>query len=128
MSKHEKRILKALLSALRKAGYQPAAVWTNEDYQVAGGASFDKGAEPDTIAKPMTNGEVLKVFEDYDMYCPTVHFTHKNSLKWGYGIMVVEGNGCDFISDWHCGDSEDIKGFDAVVDRIATLAGDGKYE
>lgn len=115
----ERAILVALIENLSAAGFKPAAVWTGEDYQRADGVEGDCGS----IDKPMTTAEVLKVFDDFDMLTPTVHFTHQHRLTWGNrGVMVVNGNGLDFISDWHAGDLM----FDAVVTMVADAASDGE--
>lgn len=114
----EDAILTALLANLSAAGFKPAAVWTGETYQRADGVEGDCGV----IDKPMSTAEVLKVFADFDMFNPTVHFTEQHRLSWGRtGVMVVCGNGEDFISDWHCMD----KAFDAIVQTVADAAYDG---
>jgi hypothetical protein len=116
----ERAILTALIENLGAAGFKVAAVYTSEDYQLADGESSETGGE--AVKKLMTLIEVMKVFDDFDMYNPTVHFTHQHAMTWGNrGVMVVPGNGEDFISDWHCGD----KAFDAIVDTVAEAAHEG---
>jgi len=120
----ERRILDALLNKLRVAGFLPAAVWTGESYVLATSAEPDGTVlewttrqPPKAIARGLTNDEVHKIFADYDMYAPTVHFTRRHNITWGnHGVMVVPGNGIDFISDWHCGNAD----FDAIVDSVSS--------
>ncbi len=116
----ERRILDALLNNLRAAGFLPAAVWTGEDYvRIHQGAVVDglRVMEDDVMEAALTNEQVHQIFADYDMYAPTVHFTRQHKVTWGdRGVMVVPGNGIDFISDWHCGD----KAFDAIVDSVSS--------
>lgn len=116
----ERAILIALIDNLRSAGFAPAAVWTEENYQLADGEELSYSNRE--IRKPMTTDEVLKVFDDFDMLAPTVHFTHQHKLSWGnLGVMVVNGNGEDFISDWHNSD----RAFDAIVETVVEAAGEG---
>jgi hypothetical protein len=118
----ERAILTALIENLSAAGFKPAAVWTEETYQLADGEEWSARHSNREIRKPMTTDEVLKVFDDFDMLTPTVHFTHQHLLSWGNrGVMVVNGNGEDFISDWHCGD----KAFDAIIETVADAAQNG---
>ena len=117
----ERAILTALIDNLGAAGFKAAAVWTGEDYQLADGKSSVDGGRSGILRKAMTLTEVLKVFDDIDMSTPTVHFTQRHSMAWGNrGVMVVPGNGEDFISDWH---SEKI--FDAIVGTVAEAAHEG---
>lgn len=118
----ERAILIALINNLNAAGFKPAAVWTEETYQLADGEEWTHNRADREIRKPMTTDEVLKVFEDFDMLTPTVHFTEQHTLAWGNrGVMVVNGNGEDFIADWHCGD----KAFNAIVETVAEAASAG---
>lgn len=112
----ERAILVALIDNLGAAGFKVASVWTEESYvaQAADGTTLEISA--DYPITPMTLANVLKVFDEYDMCTPTVHFTHQHQLTWGNrGVMVVPGNGEDFISDWHCND----KAFDAIVESVS---------
>lgn len=121
-SRIENAILVALIDNLSVAGFKAAAVWTGETYQLADGEERGPRHTSMEIRKPMTTVEVLKVFDDFDMVTSTVHFTHQNLLSWGNrGVMVVSGNGEDFISDWHAGD----KAFDAIVDTVSEAAYEG---
>lgn len=118
----ERAILVALIENLAVAGFKAAAVWTGETYQLADGEERSPRHRSMEIRKPMTTDEVLKVFDDFDMTTPTVHFTHQDLLSWGdRGVMVVCGNGEDFISDWHAGD----KAFDAIVDTVSEAGHEG---
>ncbi|HEY1900750.1 MAG TPA: hypothetical protein VGG49_13260 [Steroidobacteraceae bacterium] len=118
----EALILKTLMKDMRAAGYQPAAVWTGEDY-VVGIADREQTLvevsatdPPDQIERPLTDEDVFSVFADYDMHAPTLHFTHQGKLTWGTrGVMLVEGNGEDIISDYHVAEGEQ---FGAVIDAI----------
>lgn len=125
--KQEQRILEALISELGAAGYQPAAVWIEDGYVLAQGEGPPvecEGEVPNSVHRALTATEVCKVFEDYDLYAPTVHFTEKGSLRWGRrGVMVVPGNGQDFVSDWHCSDQD----FNAVVDRVSMAASEEAF-
>ena len=130
MHAQEKRILMALIENLGAAGFKPAAVWTDECYLLAahdegtGMCEVEKRDEPELVERPLTLTEVIQAFEQYDMYAPTVHFTDQYKLTWGPGVMVVPGNLCDFISDWHC----DNAAFNAIVEQVADAAGNGVYE
>lgn len=130
MHKHEQRILEALLNNLRAAGYEPAAIWTEEYYLTAVGdkvfAEFAHSQAPELIERPLTNAEVVKAFEEYDMYAPTIHFTDRSARTWSLGVMVVPGNLEDFISDWHVRD--DAPAFDKIVGEVASAAGEGAFE
>lgn len=126
--KQEQRILRALVDNLAAAGFQPAAVWIGGEYvmplEPSGNPQETDQTVLDQIARPMSAAEILKIFEDYDLSTPTVHFTHQHLTTWGNrGVMVVPGNGCDFISDWHCGDAA----FNAIVDQVATAASEEVY-
>lgn len=125
--KQEARILAALVANLGAAGFVPAAVWIEggdggSGYVMApadGAPTEAQGPTPDTIHRPLTLAEVQKVFEDYDLYVPTVHFTGQHVTTWGnHGVAVVPGNGSDFISDYHAGDAA----FTAIVDEVSDAA------
>jgi hypothetical protein len=126
MNTLEKTILTALLRDMRAAGYQPCAVWTGEDYVMAdarGGTSEARNGSTrlDRAVRPLTDEEVFAVFADYDMATPTLHFTHLNRDTWGNrGVMIVEGNGEDIISDFHCADGEPFSPIiQAIYDKLS---------
>lgn len=121
MNTLEKTIITALLRDMQQEGYRAAAIWTGEDYVVAGQSglieiSRDAGGDGEPVARPLTEEEVFSVFTDYDMATPTIHFTHKGLMTWGNrGVMVIEGNGEDIISDYHVAEGES---FGSVIDHI----------
>ena len=124
--KQEQRILAALIDNLGAAGFMPAAVWLGDAYVMVakGGADLEETRGSDMVRRPMTKAEVMQVFEDYSLANPTVHFTHQHATTWGnLGVMVVPGNGCDFISDWHCQNAA----FNAIVEQVADAASNEVY-
>ncbi len=133
MPKVEKRILIALLANLRMVGFVPAAVWTGECYVMRNGFhklteyARDEAEGEDGLKQlqsPLSVKDVMSVFADYSMGAPTVHFTDQHKLTWSLGIMVVPGNGRDFISDYHTSD----KTFTGIVNAVCTAANDGAYD
>lgn len=130
MHAEERRIITALVENLSAAGFKPAAVWLEGSYLMANHSARPRlveyhGAEPGEITRPLTLAEVLQVFEDYDLYAPTLHFTDQHKTTWGgKGVMLVPGNRCDLISDWHCGDAA----FNGIVEQVADAAGEGVFQ
>lgn len=138
---HEMRILQALIDHLGASGFIPAAVYTDDGMYLMP----DKGGKveellpqnapvrgkvvPDQIESALTMAQLLRIFAEYDLGAPTVHFTHQHVTTWGNrGVQVVPGNGCDFISDWHCpreGQTVgDIVAFSKIVGEVADAAGE----
>lgn len=130
-SKHEQRILRALVDKLGAAGFKPAAVYIEDGiYLMPADAAgpvveFERGKEPTNIARAMTADEVCdQVYKVYDTLTPTIHFTQKDLTTWGNrGVMIVVGNAEDLISDWHSAD----KSFDAILWAVAEEAGEQVY-
>ena len=108
MNKQEQRILTALCNNLASVGYTLACIRSD----------FDDTDELAVTTVPA----LVEIFEKWDMFAPTVVFTDWQGER--QGVMVVEGNLCDFISDWNCGDTR----FDAVVDGVANAANGGAFE
>lgn len=129
MHGEERRIIEALCTNLSAAGFQPVALWTGDSYLMpsngdagCGLMEVDSDKVPDSYLRPLTTAEVLQAFEDYDMYAPTLHFSDQHETGWGgRGVMLVPGNRCDLISDWHCGNAA----FNAIVESV-TDAADGR--
>lgn len=126
----ERAILKTLVQNLGAAGFKPAAVYIEDGLYIMPDAKtgklkeYDRGTEPERITYAMTERQIEEtLFEVYDTLSPTIHFTDKDRTTWGLGVMVVVGNGEDFISDWHCG--ERAKAFDAIVETVADAAYNG---
>jgi hypothetical protein len=96
--KTEEAILKALVEELSIAGFTYVNVWDGEEY------------------RPVSEGYAQLLEEVFAVSDSTVHFAPEdNPEKWGnLGVLLVCGNGEDFISDWHCGN----KDFDAALDRV----------
>lgn len=137
----ERTIITALLRDMRAAGYQPAAVWDSEEYVLAradgtfllsnvwdngtiverpwGTQRYALGTEPIEIARPLSDEEVLVELDSVDADC-TLHFTHHNATTWGNrGVLLIQGNDEDVISDCHCADDEPFEGvIEAIYERI----------
>lgn len=132
----ERAILTALVNNMAAAGFRAVAVYTQEDYQRATDCGADGfklseviGTELERAYRYMTAAEVSAVFDAIDMSTPTIHFTRQHETTWGSrGVMVVPGNGVDFISDWHSpreGVKSDLVAFDAIVMSVADAASEG---
>lgn len=93
----ENAILIALIEEMDKADYIPVRVWDEGEYVPV--SSFDEVC--------------LAVFS---VSTSTIHFAKKAfPTIWGCrGVLVIPGNGTDFISDWHCGDEN----FDEICERV----------
>jgi len=127
----EAAILVALINNLSAAGFKPAAVCIDGEgaYVLAPKADGSDNILyedlPAEISNPLTAAQVADlIFNVWDVVSPTIHFTHQHKLTWGHGVMVVLGNGEDFISDWHCGDPA----FDAVVTQVSEAASEGAFD
>lgn len=122
----EKAILVALIENLSAAGFKPAAVFIQGEgcYLLGDGKEYYKHA-PNSVRGYLSATAVASlIFEVWDVAQPTIHFTEQNSTLWGSrGVMVVVGNGVDFISDWHSGD----KAFNAIVETVADAAHEGAF-
>jgi hypothetical protein len=93
----EQSIVRHLVRELKKAGYLPSQVWDSEEY-----------------VKATTETQVLDaVFAVEDS---TIHFDAGKGAnrRHSHGVLIVLGNACDCISDYHTGD----KDFAAVVDAV----------
>lgn len=116
----ERAIIKALIVAMAAAGYQVAAVWDGEVYQMGGGKSYMPPAFVPDHAPGMDETAALEAIYSVDE-C-TLHFTHKGKHSWGNrGVLLILGNGADVISDYHCAD----KNFDDVISAIYARIEDG---
>jgi hypothetical protein len=116
----ERRIVLALVADMRKSGFEPAAVWDGEEYQMIGNAGHVRGFPSDDahghIRRALTDTEVLTAVDSVDD--STIHFTHQGATTWGNrGVYIVLGNGCDCISDYHCAESEPR--FAAILEGIS---------
>lgn len=82
----EHAIVRHLLGTLRGAGFVPVCVWDSERY-----------------VRATTQEEVLNAIFEVDADV-TLHFGRGGDPEgtWGaMGVMLVQGNGLDLISDWH---------------------------
>lgn len=82
----EHAIVRHLLVTLRRAGFHAVCVWDSERY-----------------VRARTQEEVLNAIFEVDADV-TLHFGigHDPEGTWGaMGVMLVQGNGLDLISDWH---------------------------
>ena len=97
-------IIRVLVEDMAKAGFVPVSVFDGEEYvpELIGGA----------IPDVMPIEEIIDAVYAVDDY-PTIHFAPADGLgSWGnLGVLVVAGNGCDLISDYHCGNEK----FSAVI-------------
>lgn len=100
--KIEVAILTALLDELGKSGWVAVRVWDGEEY-VSGAAEVMTDAEVRAAVFAVSGG-------------PTVHFARADTpQEWGArGVMVIIGNGRDFISDYHASNQY---GFSDAIDR-----------
>ncbi len=93
----ERYILSALIRDMSAQGYQPAAVYTENEYTLADEDAgivehYARGSEPSSISRPMADYEV---FNAVDTVCrSTLHFTDKHANTFGdHGVLVILGNG-----------------------------------
>ena len=107
MTKHEQRILSALVGKLAKGGFPLLCIRSD----------FDETDELPVKTLPA----LRKVFREWDMYAPTIVFTDSEGQR--HGVMVAEGNDESFIADWNCGNAT----FDAIVDSVSEAASEGAY-
>jgi hypothetical protein len=100
----EKSIVRHLIRELKTAGFLPDQVWDGGEY-----------------VNTKNESQVLAaVFAVDDA---TIHFdAGKGANGKSHGVLIVLGNGCDCISDYHIGDAE----FEAVLDRVSDWT--RKYE
>lgn len=92
----EKKIVRGTIRRLKEAGFLATQVWDGGEY-----------------VKVRTEEEVLEAVFSVDD--STVHFDGgKGENKHSHGVLFILGNGCDVISDYHCGDPE----FDAAMDQV----------
>lgn len=117
----EHAIARGLLRAMAAADFVAVAVWDSEEYVYAGKQS---GSRKSPMGEPaaMTEAEVLDAVFAVDSNC-TIHFAPASDRKeWGaLGVMVIQGNGPDFISDYHCRN----KAFTAAIDSFCAALDGG---
>jgi len=98
----EKKIVRRLVRDLKKAGYLSECVWDGGEY-----------------VKTRTEAEVFSAVFAVDT--ATIHFdAGKGANGRSHGVFIVNGNGFDCLSDWHCGDEEFSKVVDSVCDWITS--------
>lgn len=116
-NKTEHAIVRLLVKELGKAGYVPVTVWNSEDY-VPVLQAYEAGQQVSKPA-PLTPKQYMDAIFDVDASV-TLHFAPECDLEnWGtHGIVLVQGNGEDLISNWHCGDERFNTAIEAVVDII----------
>lgn len=124
----ERLMLTALLRDMRRAGYEPAAVWDGEEYVCARSANAADGVKsfparaPKKIHRALTDEEALEAIDSVDE--STLHFTQRNAREWGNrGVLLILGNGQDVMSDHHCADGEP---FGEIISAIWDKVQDGK--
>lgn len=116
----ERYVISALMRDMRYQGYNVAAVWDGEMYQLAGTryqmvarGQSSKSLLMERIEASLTDTQVFRVLDLGGT--PTLHFTHRNTDTWGnMGVLLILGNGEDVISDYHCGDEM----FSSIIDSI----------
>ncbi len=101
----EKAILSDLITSLKSAGFVPVNVWDGGEYVDA-----------------TTLDQVWDAVDSVDE--STIHFARvEEPTKWGrLGVLCVSGNGCDIISDYHCGDPKFSAAIDAVGQRALEIS------
>lgn len=123
MNALETIIVRRLITDMAAQGYQVAAVWDSVEYILANADGKVCGLDPEdvrtplytNIIRPLTADEAIAAISAVDAIV-TLHFTRHNKTTWGNrGVMLVQGNGEDIISDHHCADGEP---FESVIDGI----------
>lgn len=126
----ERAILEAMINNLGAAGFKVAAVFIDGEgcyIMRDGDTTAERVQVSSNTSQYLTADQVAAtIFDVWDCLTPTIHFTAQHSTEWGdHGVMVVLGNGSDFISDWHCGNDSSPPSkqrFAAIMDAVSELA------